>query len=101
MIREILPCGKEHAIPGNELVKILGLKDLRMLTQIIELEREIVPICASMDSGRPGCYLPASPAELESYIKSFDRRMGNMARTRKNLDDALQKMVGQEQIGGW
>jgi len=101
LIREILPCGKENAVSGNELVNILGLKDLRMLTQIIELEREVAPICASNDPLRPGYYLPASSSELESYIKAFDRRMSNMARTRKNLGEALRAMTGQETICGW
>lgn len=101
MIREILPCGKENAISGAELVKILELKDVRQLTQIIELERAIAPICASTDSRKPGYFLPACSDELESYLRSFDRRLGNMQQTRKHLGDALENMTGQTRIEEW
>lgn len=101
MVHEILPCGKENAISGADLVKILELKDVRQLTQIIELERANTPICASTDARKPGYFLPASPGELESYIQSFDRRLGNMQLTRQRLGDALEEMTAQTRIEMW
>ena len=91
----VLPHGKGHAIPGRELVKILKLKDLRELTQLVERERaEGAPICASTGSQAPGYYLADDPAELEQYIHSLDRRLHNMGQTRKHLGTTLDGLTG-------
>ena len=91
----ILPHGKSNAIPGRELVKLLELKDLRELTQMVERERaEGAPICASTGSLAPGYYLADDPAELEQYIHSLDRRLRNMGQTRKHLGTTLDGLTG-------
>lgn len=91
----ILPHGKSNAIPGRELVKLLELKDLRELTQMVERERaEGAPICASTGSLAPGYYLADDPAELEQYIHSLDRRLHNMGQTRKHLGTTLDGLTG-------
>lgn len=100
MIHEILPTGKENAIPGRDLMSMLGLRDLRDLTQLVERERKDgFPICAST-SGDKGYYLAANATELEEYIKSLSRRHHNIGRTMTHLEDTLLKMTGQEKIGG-
>lgn len=100
-VSRLLSCGKENAITGNVLVKLLGLHDLRELTQRIESERRAgLPICASTDMTRPGYYLPACPAELEEYISSLDRRLHNVSQTRRHLEVALLSMSGQESFWG-
>lgn len=97
----LLQVGKGNAIQGHKLVKLLGLKDLRDLTQLIEVERRAgAPICASTDQNSPGYYLPADAAELEEYIKSLGRRLRNVSRTMTHLEDALLQMTGQEKMGG-
>ena len=92
---QVLPHGKPNALPGRELVKLLELKDLRELTQLVERERaEGAPICASTGSLAPGYYLADNPAELEQYIHSLDRRLHNMGQTRKHLGATLKGLTG-------
>ena len=99
-ISDFLPEGKENAIPGHDLVALLKLDDLRSLTQLVEQERrDGFPIRASTGNDK-GYYLASGPEELEAYISSLDRRLSNVRRTRRHLEDTLYKMTGQERIGG-
>ena len=101
MVYKLLAKGRNNAIPGHCLVSALGLKDLRDLTQLVERERKDgFPICASTDSQNPGYYLPCDPHELEEYIRSLSRRIGNMSRTKVHLEDTLLNMTGQQRIDG-
>ena len=100
MIHEILPQGRENAIPGRDLIAILKLKDLRDLTQLVERERlDGFPICAST-SNEKGYYLASNADELGDYIESLKRRIHNVGRTMTHLEDTLDRMTGQEKIGG-
>lgn len=100
MIHEILPAGKEHAIPGRVLIDLLDLKDLRELTQLVERERrDGFPICASTGNEK-GYYLASDAEELDEYIKSLGRRIRNVGRTMVHLEDTLRRMTGQEKMGG-
>lgn len=91
--------GKENAITGKALIPLLGMHDLRELTQQVELERKaLIPICASTDPQCPGYYLPANATELSVYIASLDRRIRNMSTTRVHCEDALLAMTGQTRL---
>lgn len=99
MVYEYLSEGKPNAVPGKELVALLGLKDLRELTQVIERERKDGrPICASTDTNAPGYYLADGPDELWEYIKSLGRRLCSISTTQKHLADTLDAMTGQERM---
>ena len=101
ILGRVLPHGKGHAIPGRELVKLLKLKDLRDLTQLVEQERKNgSPVCASTDSAAPGYYLASDASELESYISSLDRRLHNIRMTRQHLEATLIGLTGQQRLGG-
>lgn len=101
IVSRLLSHGRENPITGAVLVRLLGLKDLRELTQLIERERRAgVPICAATDASNPGYYLADGPSELETYLDSLDRRLRNIGQTRRHLGDTLLRMVGQEKIGG-
>lgn len=94
-LSRLLPLGKENATPGRDLVKILGLKDLRTLSKIVEHERRAgMSICASV-TGERGYYLARDAEELEEYIKSLDRRIREVGKTRRRLADTLDKITGQ------
>lgn len=100
-VSELLQEGRENAVQGHKLVKLLELKELRDLTQLIEAERRAgFPICASTDQNNPGYYLAADAAELESYMSSLDRRVGNIRQTWLHLEATLLKMTGQGKLGG-
>lgn len=97
-VASLLLVGAENAIPGNNLVKALNLKNLRELTKLIEQERKQgTPICASVCDER-GYYLAGSPAELSRYIMSLDRRLRNISATRLSLEDTLCRMSGQTKL---
>lgn len=95
----LLGHGKENAVPGHELAALLGLSDLRELTRIVERERAAgIPVCATCDSQQPGYYLACEPSELAAYIRSLDRRLHNVRRTRDRLADTLEEMTGQGRL---
>lgn len=95
----LLGHGKENAVPGHELAALLGLSDLRELTRIVERERAAgIPVCATCDSQQPGYYIACTQTELAAYIKSLDRRLHNVRRTRDRLADTLEEMTGQRRL---
>lgn len=99
IVSKLLSHGKAGAITGAELVKLLELKDLRELTQLVEAERRAgIPICASTDSAAPGYYLADGPDELAGYLSSLDRRLNNIRQTRQHLEDTLSRLTGQERL---
>ena len=101
MIHELLRYGKENAIRGKALAEVLGLPDIRAITQIVERERrDGISICATTNSQNPGYFLPKSPEEMAAYIKSLNRRLRNVRRTMISCEDTLCRMTGQERLEG-
>lgn len=99
LISSVLLYGEANAIPGKQLMAMLNLRDGRDITRQVERERHAgIPICATTNSDSPGYYLPYSPAELERYIKSLDRRLKNVRETREAVQDAYLRATGQTEI---
>ena len=84
-LTDLLQRGKENAISSRVLVPVLGLRDTRALTQLIEKERRAgVPICASVTEPT-GYYLASDADELRRYLHSLRRRENEVGRTREAL----------------
>ena len=98
-ISSILCVGKENAVTGAEIRRILDLKDGRCVTAIVEQERHSgVPICASCNSKRPGYYLPSDVGELQKYIRSLRGRIKNVTATLDAMQRAADAWSGQQRL---
>lgn len=98
-IASILCVGKENAVTGREIRRILALKDGRDVTARVEAERRNgVPICATCDSKRPGYYLPQTPEELSAYNRSLRQRIRNVTRTLDAMERAVDDWTGQMRL---
>ncbi len=91
-VSSILLMGQQNALPGREIRRILGLKNVRDVSAQVEAERRKgVPICASCDSKNPGYYLPGTPEELAGYNASLCRRIKAVSVTLEALEAVLEK----------
>lgn len=99
MVSSLLLTGAENAITGREIKQIMGIKDGREISSLVERERRCgVPICASCDGKNPGYYLPGSPGELEKYTVSLQRRIKAITATLEALETALEEWTGQRRL---
>lgn len=100
-VADVLPIGAEHAVSARTIAGMLGLRGVRAVSRLVELERRSgVPICASV--GTPGGYfLPSSPGELERYVKALNRRVREIKKTHDAVNESLQKLSGQEIVRWW
>lgn len=85
MIYEILKekgaKGPENAITRGELMEITGL-EVRELRHKIQQERKHHIICA-VTGGKGGYYRPATRAQIQAYLKLFEKRIAQYAVTLK------------------
>lgn len=101
-VSDWLPIGAENAISARTLAEVLGLKDIRSVSRLIELERRAgVPICAATGGEGRGYFLPSSPGELEDYLKQLNHRISQIRRTWSACENTLRRMSGQEVLEGW
>lgn len=73
MIYDLLPAGKDNAVPARVLCASLGL-DERRLRICITREREHGAPIISTFSGRGGYYRPADEKELDEYFNTTRKR---------------------------
>ena len=96
----LLGHGQSAAVTARELAERLGLT-ARDVSKLIErLRADGVPVCASCDAAHPGYFLAEGPEELEQYIKSLDRRLLAMRKTRTAMAETLDRETGQQRIRG-
>lgn len=101
-VADVLPVGAANAVDGQTLATVLGYRTLRELSREIQRERTAgQPICAAVAGGRRGYYLAATPDEFLSYIRSLDRRIREVSKTRDACGETLRRMTGQETMRGW
>lgn len=101
-VASVLPTGSENAVDGATLAAALGFKNRRELSKQIERERRNgQPICAAVSGENRGYYLAADSDELSRYLRSLDRRIREVRRTRETCGETLRRMSGQEILEGW
>lgn len=98
-ITDFLLPGKENAITARQLADVMGVKETRSISLMVERERKSgVPVCATSDPACPGYYVAASAAELAEYLTRLDRRIHNVSQSRARLGDTLAEMTGQQKL---
>lgn len=97
-IVELLPIGKENAIPGEQLRQIVGCKSIRELQSMIADERSRGALICS-GSGK-GYWKPKDRKEIEKFYRSMASRAKNILLALKSAKDALQIPEGQEELFG-
>lgn len=91
-VSNFLLTGAENAIDAKTLAAAMEI-DRRTVTQRIEHERRAgAPICAAVTGRNRGYFLPASPAELEQYVSSLNRRVKEVSLTLNACTKTLKKM---------
>lgn len=98
-IFDLLPEGREAAIPARDLARIAGLSSTRLLQRQIEQERAGGAVILSRSDG--GYYRSSDPDELRRFIRTLDARAKNTARAAASARQALDAATGQERMEGW
>lgn len=88
-VAEYLGIGRDNARTARELCTALGIRRRDLTKQIERERREGVPICASCDANYPGYYMAGNEGELADYVRSLDRRIKEVKRTRDALAGAV------------
>ena len=100
-VADFLPHGAENAVDAQTLAAALGFKSVRELSKRIERERRAgQPICAAV-SGEHRGYFIGDAKELRLYLRSLDRRLREVRRTRDAIDETLRRESGQTIMEGW
>lgn len=100
-VADFLPHGAANAVDGQTLAAALGFKSVRELSKRIERERRAgQPICAAVSGEHKG-YFIGDAEELRLYLRSLDRRLREVRRTRDACNETLCRLSGQELMEGW
>ena len=74
VVAPVLKYGRENAMTGDEIRRLLGISDIRTVTKYIEMDRRRgIPICAAQ-TYPAGYFLPATVKEAEQYRDMLERR---------------------------
>lgn len=76
-VRDLLPEGKENAIPAKDLTDLLGLGSIRELQQEIARERAAGAVILSTCQDGGGYYLPKNGQEVREFIRTLESRGKN------------------------
>lgn len=97
-ILSLLRHGKENAITGRELARVLGFPNDRFIRiQIRELIAQGKPIAASIGDP-PGYYLASNLQEAQEYINDMRSRLINDAYRIRDFKRATQNIRQPEQL---
>lgn len=98
-IFDLLPEGREAAIPSRDLARMAGLPSVRQLQETIARERAGGAVILSRSDG--GYYRSNDPEELRRFIRTLDSRARNTARAAASARQALDAAAGQTRMEGW
>lgn len=98
-IYDLLPEGRESAIPARDLARMVGLPSVRQLQEAIARERSAGAVILSRVDG--GYYRSSDPEELHRFIRTLDARAKNTARAAASARQALDAATGQTGMEGW
>ena len=98
-IYDLLPEGREAAIPARDLARMVGLPSVRQLQEAIARERSAGAVILSRVDG--GYYRSSDPEELRRFIRTLDARSRNTAKAMRSAQAALDALLGQERLDGW
>lgn len=92
-IIELLPVGKENAIPADTLCILAGIRDKRTLQKIIAKERSKGALILSHHSG--GYYTSNDHAEIAEFAQTLENRAKNTFAAMKSARMHLKALQGQ------
>ena len=90
-ILDFIPTGKENAISKQKLMEVTGIKDERLVRDVIKRQVESgVPILSS--SGHKGYWYSEDIDEIEEFIRENDHRANAIGKTTAKLKKHLYDM---------
>lgn len=98
-IYDLLPEGREAAIPARDLARIAGIPSVRQLQKQVERERAGGAVILSRSDG--GYYRSSDPEELRRFIRTLDARSRNTAKAMRSAQAALDALNGQDRVKDW
>ncbi len=87
---DFIPTGRENAIPGPDLARAAGFKDVRSMTQEIHRLRKGGELILSAVSYPPGYFLPESVHEVENFVRSMHGRIVEIKNAVRGAEKYLQ-----------
>lgn len=97
-ISALLSHGAENGLTLGDLVCVTGLNE-RVIRARIQAERKAGVLILS--DCQHGYFLPTSENEVRRFIRSMSHRAREISVISCAAEDALVRLTGQEQIGGW
>lgn len=97
-IHRLLGYGKENAITGKRLAKILGFRQDRIIRQAIrELIADRVPVASSVNPPY-GYYIVNNPDEAKEYMRVLRSRLISDAYRRRDFKRASRTILNPHQM---
>lgn len=95
-IMDILPVGKENAIPSQRLADLVGCKSVRELQEIIAEERAAGAVILSTAQNGGGYFLPKSTGEVKEFVRTLESRGKNTLAALKSARSFLKSYGGED-----
>ncbi len=93
---KVIPVGRENAIKSDVLASLLSLHNKREVGFAISEAREKGAVILSDTVN--GYYLPSTKTEIESFIKSMEKRGKLILKATKSAKKQLSLIEGQEEM---